>query len=72
MEGILARFPVFPFDLAVARQHAALWAEMLRQGAVIGAHDLQIAATAPTHGFTLLTRDARHFGRIEGLLLELI
>lgn len=70
VEGLLGSLPVLPFDLEVARVHAALWVDLARQGQMIGAHDLLIAATALTHELDLATRDRRHFSRVDGLKLE--
>jgi len=70
VEGILARFPVLPIDLQVARVHATLWADLRARGTSIGAHDLLIAATALAHGLRIVTRNVRDFERIEGLALE--
>lgn len=67
VEGVLTRFPVVPFDLQVARTHAALWAGLLQRGAMIGERDLMIAATALTHRLDLVTRDFQSFPRIPGL-----
>ena len=70
VETLLDLLPVLPFDLTAARLHAALWAELRRGGRMIGAHDLLIAATALAGDLTLLTRNRREFGRIEGLRVE--
>ena len=70
VEALLDRIPVLPFDLDVARAHAALWADLARLGSPIAAHDLLIAATALAHRHAIATRNAREFGRIEGLRLE--
>ena len=67
VERILDVVTVLPIDLDVARVHARVWASLLRQGTVIGAHDLLIAATALTHDLPVLTRNAREFSRVEGL-----
>ena len=67
MEALLSAIPVLPFDLAVARTHAAVAAELARQGSVVGAHDLIIAATAITHGFGVLTGNVVDFSRVPGL-----
>lgn len=67
VEGLLARVPVVPFDLAVARVHAILSADLRARGTAVGAHDLIIAATAVMLGFKVATRDARSFPRIKGL-----
>ena len=67
VSGILARIPVLPFDILVARTHAAIWADLARAGTPIGAHDLQIAATAMAHGLAVATRNERDFGRVDSL-----
>jgi tRNA(fMet)-specific endonuclease VapC len=70
VEQLLESVSVLPFDLAVARTHAALWADLARAGAMIGAHDLQIAATALTFELSVATRNEREFRRVEGLDVE--
>ena len=71
VERILSAVPVLPIDLDVARTHARVWADLRVRGAVIGAHDLLIAATALTHGLTVATRNAREFSRVEDLQVEI-
>lgn len=71
VETVLRAVPTLPFTLEVARIHARLWADQLKGGTLIGAHDLLIAATAIAHDLTLLTHDKRHFERVEGLKLTL-
>lgn len=53
--------PVEPYDLEVAKAHAALLAHTRRQGRARGAHDLLIAATARTHARTVVTTDRGGF-----------
>jgi tRNA(fMet)-specific endonuclease VapC len=67
VEVVLRTVPVLPFTLEIARIHARLWADLQIRGEMIGANDLLIAATALNHGFTVATRDQRHFGRIATL-----
>jgi tRNA(fMet)-specific endonuclease VapC len=67
VERVLAGVAVIPFDLAAARVHAGLVAELKRVGSSIGANDLQIAATSLTHGYAVLTANAREFRRVPGL-----
>ncbi len=71
VEHILRHIPVLPFDLEVARIHAALYADALRQTGrrALNAHDLQIAATAIAHEYPLLTANRDDFRRIPGLQL---
>ena len=58
---------MLPFGVAEARRYAALRAHLVRGGAMIGAHDLEIAATAIARGYGVLTLDARDFQRVPGL-----
>ncbi len=67
VEHILSSMTVLDFDATVARTHAALRAEMLRQGKPIGAHDLLIAATAKHHGVPVLTCNVAEFSQVPGL-----
>lgn len=67
VEAVLGLLPVLPFDLEVARVHARLWADLSARGALIGAHDLLIAATALRWGHGVLTANEREFARVEGL-----
>lgn len=57
--------------LAVTRDTATtaarLWADLARAGTAIGAVDLLIAASALERGWSLVTLDVRHFGRVRGL-----
>lgn len=70
VEGLMARLPIFSFDLVAARIHARLSADLGKNGTPVGAHDLVIAATAMAHGFGVATRDDRSFPRIPGLSLQ--
>jgi len=70
VEGVLERFPLLSVDLACARAHAHLWAELRQAGALIGPHDLWLAATCVAHGLTMVTANVREFARVPGLDLE--
>jgi tRNA(fMet)-specific endonuclease VapC len=67
VEGVLAAFPPFPFDLLAARAHARLWAGLASSGIDVGAHDRLVAATAITAGWRVGTASMKHFERIPGL-----
>jgi tRNA(fMet)-specific endonuclease VapC len=69
VEALLELIPVLPFGLPEARRHAELWADLMRQGTIIGPHDMLIAATALAHGHTLATLNEREFARVRGLRL---
>jgi tRNA(fMet)-specific endonuclease VapC len=67
VERILASVFVQSFDLAQARYHARIWADLESRGLMIGAHDLLIAATALSMGHDVATLNVSEFGRIPGL-----
>lgn len=69
VEALLDLVPVLPFGLAEARRHAELWAELARRGAVVGAHDMLIGATALARGDAVATLNTKDFRRIAGLRL---
>jgi tRNA(fMet)-specific endonuclease VapC len=67
VEKIIEVFAVFPFDLGTARIYAGIWASLSKRGKAVGAHDLIIASTCISLGFSLATLDLRDYGLIEGL-----
>ncbi len=70
VEAVLARFALLPIDLPTARIHAQLWAELAATGALIGPHDLWLAATCLAYGLTMVTGNVREFRRVPGLAVE--
>ncbi len=70
VEKIIEVFPIYPFDLSAARIYARILANLAKQGMTIGAHDLMIASTCISLGFSVFTYDLRDYGRIEGLTIE--
>jgi tRNA(fMet)-specific endonuclease VapC len=72
VERNLSTLPVIPFDLSAARTYARLFVDLRKSGRTVGAHDLQIAATALSRGFEVATHDARDFGRVPGLAVRRI
>ena len=70
VEKVLEHYSLYPFDLGAARIYAELWATLQTKGVRIGAHDLMIAATAISLGWSVATLDLRDYRRIEGLTLE--
>ena len=63
---------VLPVDADVALVGARVWADLERRGMRIPGFDLLIAATALSTERPLLTADARHFSRVEGLDVRLV
>src|SRR3972149_6418890 len=70
VEKVIEVFPIYPFDLAAARIYARIWANLVKLGMTIGSHDLMIASTCISLGFSVLTSGIRDYGRIEGLTIE--
>lgn len=66
----LARIEVLPFDEAAARVYAQVRADLERARTSLAEADLQIASIALSRNLRLLTGNARHFRRIEGLELS--
>jgi tRNA(fMet)-specific endonuclease VapC len=74
VEWILQAIPCLPLEEAVARTYADLYAHVLQSNPRIqrlpNVHDLQIAATAITNGFAVLTNNVQDFKEIPGLKIE--
>ena len=70
VEKVIEAFPIYPFDLNAARIYARIWANLVQKGIVIGAHDLMIASTCISLGFSVLTSNIRDYEKIEGLTVE--
>jgi tRNA(fMet)-specific endonuclease VapC len=70
VEKVIELFPIYPFDLTAARIYAEVWVHLLAKGIQVGAHDLMIAATAMSLGFSVASADKRHFDQIDGLEFE--
>ena len=68
-EQFLATVEVLPFDAGVGRRAAEIRHALERRGEGIGPLDTQIAATAVASNATLVTHNAREFGRVRGLKL---
>jgi tRNA(fMet)-specific endonuclease VapC len=73
-ESALAAFlgyvEVLDFPDLAAVHYAPIRADLKRQGTMIGANDLFIAAHARCLGLTLVTNNTREFGRVHDLAIE--
>ena len=59
VEKVMEFFPIFGFDVAVARIYARIWASLAKRNLSVGAHDLIIAATAISLNYTVITSNIR-------------
>lgn len=64
---LMGRYPVLAYDARAADWHAVQRAKLASAGVATSAADGQIAATAVTHGLTLITRNLEDFSGYEGL-----
>jgi tRNA(fMet)-specific endonuclease VapC len=69
IDDFAARLQVLSWDEAAADHYGDIRAALERDGTPLGAMDLMIAAHARSRGAVLVSNDARHFERVEGLLL---
>jgi tRNA(fMet)-specific endonuclease VapC len=67
VETVLGSLMLEAFDLAQARCHARLWADLETRGMVIGPHDMQIAAAGLALGHDVATLNPAEFQRVSGL-----
>lgn len=70
VEEVLPRCTWLPIDAEVSMVTADLTAQLRRSGRSLDWADLFIAATALVHGLIVVTRNVRHFDRIDSLLTE--
>lgn len=66
---LLGSITVLPLDTPAADRAARLHRSLEQQGQAIGMADSLIAGIVLHHAGILLTRNRRHFGRVEGLIL---
>ncbi|MFT5530137.1 MAG: tRNA(fMet)-specific endonuclease VapC [Candidatus Poriferisodalaceae bacterium] len=66
-QAVVEGIPLIPYDLEVAKEHAALLAAVRAQGRSRGAHDLIIAATARATKRTVLSADRTAFDDLPGV-----
>ena len=66
---LVAGLPVLPVDRAAAERAAELRQQLERTGSAIGMADSLIAGIALANALPLLTRNRKHFARIENLRL---
>lgn len=69
-EQILPLVNWLPMSESVSFGAGTLSARLQRNGQEIGIVDSLLAATALTHGLVMVTRNVRHFERVEDLVVE--
>ncbi len=69
-EDFIQKLPVVPLTDPAMRKYGELKAELRRIGQTIAEFDLLIASVALAENYTLVTKNTRHYERINGLKLE--
>ena len=69
-QQVLTLVQWLPFDARAAMAAADVGASLRQRGEPVEETDLFIAATALVHGFSVSTRNVRHFERVPGLMVE--
>jgi tRNA(fMet)-specific endonuclease VapC len=70
LEQLLGAVPALSLDPAAADRAASVRRTLESRGEPIGVGDSLIAGIVLQHGGTLLTRNRRHFERVEGLRIS--
>lgn len=70
LDAVFERHASVPFDDEAAAIAGRLRKQLEARGEVIGPHDMQIAAIALQHDWTLATHNTDEYGRVPGLKLE--
>jgi len=66
----LNSFEIYDFNKQAAEEYSKIRVDLEKQGLIIGAYDLQIAAHAKSLDAILVTNNIKEFSRINGLKLE--
>ena len=70
VDVFLNNFEVISYDYKAAKEYAKIRVGLEKQGLIIGAYDLQIAAHAKSLNAVLITNNTKEFGRVNGLKLQ--
>lgn len=70
VRNLLSMLQVLPLDDVSCEKGGHIRAILESRGEKIGDADSLIAGTACRHGETIVTRNVKHFSKVEGLLVE--
>ncbi|RPJ56731.1 MAG: type II toxin-antitoxin system VapC family toxin [Dehalococcoidia bacterium] len=69
IDDFVSRLAVIPWDETAADHYGHIRTAMEKDGTLIGAMDMMIAAHARSQGITLVSNNTRHFEKVPGLLI---
>ena len=64
---MLGKFDILPMNEATAHHYAIVTRQLRTTNQMIGSNDVWIAAAALAHSMPVVTNNAAHFGRVQGL-----
>lgn len=70
VRDLLLSLEILAFNLAACEKGGEFEAALRKRGEEIGIRDVMIAAISHIHDETLVTRNIRHYSRIDGLKLD--
>ncbi len=70
VEKFIENFVIYDYDKRASMAYAEIRLRLEKEGRIIGAHDLFIAAHAKSLDAVLVTNNTKEFQRIEGLEIE--
>lgn len=70
IHSLLNSLNSFNFDIDSAKEAGSIHAKLKKKGQAIDPEDSMIAGIAKLNNETLLTRNVKHFSRVEGLGIE--
>jgi tRNA(fMet)-specific endonuclease VapC len=70
VEAVLGAMTILPFETGADRHYAAIRTALERRGAIIGAHDMLIAAHARALEAICVSDNVTEFGRVPSLKVE--
>ncbi len=70
IEDFINSFEIYEYGLNAAKEYGLIRADLERQGLIIGAYDMQIAAHAVALDAVLVTNNEREFKRIKELTIK--
>lgn len=69
VQVLMSDLPVLPFDKSISEKSATVFLDLKQKNKLIEFRDIFIGATALVHNLPILTKNTKHFSRIENLSL---
>jgi tRNA(fMet)-specific endonuclease VapC len=70
VDGLLSSYPIINFDKNASKEAGKIYTKLENAGKDIGIRDVIIGAICRANDASLITRNVKHYSRIEGLKIE--